>query len=265
MNVGLFLLSFLFSFSAAAQTVSDCGIKNHTTQHGEVLKYKIYYTLAGFYVGAGEVIFRNRLEQYQNKTVFHISSYGRTYSSYDWIYKVRDLYETYIDTATFLPLKFTRDIHEAGDHFYHMALFQYPQRRVQTTNGNYSFPACTQDVLSAIYYARNLDYSRCKPGDKFPFPLFLDEQVYPVYIRYLGREKLSTRFGEYQTIKFKPLLIDGTIFKGGEDMTVWVSDDENHIPVMVETPILVGKIRVYLESYQQLRFPPKGILRGGVQ
>jgi hypothetical protein len=127
-------------------------------------------------------------------------------------------------------------------------------------DGVYTIPDCTQDVLSAIYHARNIDFDRYKPGDKIPLTLFLENQVYPVYIRYLGREKIKTRTGTFNTIKFKPLLIEGTIFKGGEKMEVWVSDDDNRIPVMINTPILVGSIRVLLKSYRNLKHPGSGIL-----
>ncbi|MEK0750762.1 DUF3108 domain-containing protein, partial [Mycobacterium ulcerans] len=96
-------------------------------------------------------------------------------------------------------------------------------------------PDCVQDVLSAIYYARNIDYDRYKPGDKIPFSLFLDDEVYDIYIRYLGKEQVNTRYGTFNAIKFKPLLIKGTIFEGGEQMTVWVSDDHNKVPLRVDS------------------------------
>src|SRR5690606_12641754 len=114
---------------------------------------------------------------------------------------------------------------------------------------------CTQDILSAIFYARNIDYSKYKPGAKIPFTLFLDEQVYELYIQYLGKEKIKTRYGTFNTIKISPLLIEGTIFKGGDEMMIWVTDDKNHIPVRVSSPIIVGSIKVDLMGYSNLRNP----------
>ena len=110
-----------------------------------------------------------------------------------------------------------------------------------------SFGPCVVDVMTAVFYARCLDFSKCKKNDTIPFDLYLENKCYPIYIRYIGREeKVIGKLGKMKTIKFKPLLIEGTIFKGGEDMTVWVSDDEMKIPLYVETPILVGKIKVML-------------------
>ncbi len=243
-----------------SQQENFCGIKNKSTQSGELLTYKVFYTLAGAYIGAGEVSFSNTVETYQNKAVYHITSVGKTYKSYDLFFKVRDVYESYIDTTSMLPMKFVRNVNERNNRIYNSVLFNHTIKKAVSTNGLFPIPPCLQDVLSAIYYARNIDYSQYKIGDKIPFALFLDDEVYTIFIRYLGKEKLKTKSGIYNTIKIKPLLIEGTLFKGGEKMMVWVTDDENKIPVLVETPILVGSIIVYLSAYKNLRNKTNGIL-----
>ncbi len=227
---------------------SDCIITHRSSKHGERLTYKIYYTLAGAYVGAGEVVFDNHLEQYMQRPVWHVRGIGRTYESYDWFFKVRDSYESYIDTSSFLPLKFVRNVSEGGNKLYEQVQFDHQRMKAVSTQGVFPIKDCTYDVLSAIYYARNIDFSNRKVGDKIPLRLYLSDSMYSVYIRYLGKETIKTRFGQFQTIKFRPLLIEGTIFRGGEKMDVWVSDDDKRIPVMVNTPILVGNIRVLLSD-----------------
>ncbi len=112
-----------------------------------------------------------------------------------------------------------------------------------------------QDVLSSIYYARNINFNKYNVGDKIPFTMFLDNEIYDLYIKYMGKETVKTRYGKFRAIKFKPLLIKGTIFKGGESMTVWVSDDENHIPLRIESPISVGKVKVDMMMYKNIRYP----------
>ena len=251
--VCIYLMLVCYSSTSYSQTESFCGIRNRSTQSGEKLTYKVYYTLAGAYIGAGEALFSNTLETYQGRSVYHVIGAGRTYKSYDWFYKVNDVYESYIDTTTMLPLKFIRDVHERNSSIYNRVLFNHITKKAVSTNGLFNIPACVQDVLSSIYYARNINYNQYKPGDKIPFSLFLDDQVYNIFIRYMGKEKLTTRTGTYNTIRFKPLLIDGTIFKGGENMTVWVSDDENKVPVLIETPILLGSIKVYLMKTDNLK------------
>ncbi|HPI54618.1 MAG TPA: DUF3108 domain-containing protein, partial [Chitinophagaceae bacterium] len=88
--------------------------------------------------------------------------------------------------------------------------------------------------------------------------IFLDDEVFPVHIRYLGKQQITTKFGTFRTIKFKPKLIQGTLFKGGEQMTVYVTDDDNKIPVLIETPILVGTIKVELDKATTGRHPFNG-------
>lgn len=118
-----------------------------------------------------------------------------------------------------------------------------------------------QDVVSAVYYVRNIDFSKYKPGDKIPFDMFLDDEIFHMYVRYMGKEKVKTRYGKFNAIKIKPLLLKGTIFEGGEKMNAWISDDPNHLLLRVESPISVGKIIVDMFGYQNLRYPLTSLIR----
>jgi len=112
-----------------------------------------------------------------------------------------------------------------------------------------------QDVMSMMYYLRNINYDQYKEGDKIPFNMFLDNKVYNMYIHYIGKETIKTKYGKFKVIKLKPLLLKGNIFDGGEKMTVWITNDSNHIPVRVESPIMVGSVKIDLMYYENLRFP----------
>lgn len=232
-----------------------CGIRNTAFQAGEILTYKVFYTLANVFVGAGEATFSNTLERLNGKEVYHVVGEGKTYSFYDKFYKVRDKYESYIDTGTLQPYKFIRNVYEGGYTTYENVSFIKSAGTAVTTEGVYKVPPCIQDVVSAVFYARNIDFSNHKPGDKIPFDMFLDRQVYHLYIRYLGKETIRTKYAKFRCIKFKPLLVKGTIFEGGEKMTVWVSDDPNHIALRVESPISVGSVKVDMINYKNLRYP----------
>ncbi len=249
----LFLL-LLYFISFPLRAGNDfCNVTNTAFSEGESLTFKVFYTVAGVYVGAGEAVFNSTLETLNNRPVYHIVGDGRTYSFYDNFFKVRDKYESFIDTATLQPYKFIRNVYEGGYKKYENVTFNKVTNTAITNDGVYKVPACVQDVLSAIYYSRNIDFDKYKPGDKIPFTLFLDKEVFAMYIRYLGKETIKTKYGKFKTIKFKPLLIQGTIFEGGEKMTVWVSDDANKIPVRIESPISVGSIKVDMMSYRNLR------------
>lgn len=246
-------------FNANAQN-DFCGIKNISFQEGEKLYFKVFYNMGSIWIGAGLATFNTTLEEMNGKKVYHITGDGSTLKSYEWFYKVRDRYETYIDAETMLPAKFVRNVNEGGYKIYNNVTFNQNIGQAVSTNGVFKTPTCIQDVLSAIYYARNIDYNKYKPGDKIPFTMFLDDQVYNLYIRYVGKERITTKYGTFNTIKISPLLIQGTIFKGGEKMMVWVSDDNNHIPVRVDSPILVGSVKVDMVGYEKLRNPFTGLI-----
>lgn len=260
--IGVPLIALL-AFSTKAKTPFQdmCGIKNTAFKAGEKVTFKVYYAVAGVYVDAGTATFTNTLETLNNKPVFHIVGEGHTNSSYDWIYKVRDRYETYVDTATMQPLKFVRNVNEGGHKIYQNVTFNKTASTAVTNEGVFKVPNCVQDVVSSVFYARNIDFSNLQPNDKIAFSMFLDNEVYNMYIRYLGKEKIKTKYGKFDAIKFKPLLIKGTIFEGGENMTVWVTDDANHIPVRIESPISVGKVKIDMMGYENLRSPMTSIIR----
>lgn len=268
-NMSVSIKAILFAASLMFSRVHDdrtprrqfCGSENVTTQANESLTYGVYYTLAGIYVNAGTAVFTNSLEQFNGSTVYHIRAVGTTNSSYEWFYKVRDSYETYMDTATMKPLKFVRNINEGGYKNYENVTFNHSAKTAVTTNGVYTVPECVQDVISAVYNARNIDFNSYKIDDQIPFNLFLDNEVYNMYVRYMGKEKIKTKYGTFNAIKFKPLLLKGSIFEGGEKMTVWVSDDENRVPIRIESPIIVGSVRVDMMSYKNLRYPLKSLLK----
>lgn len=259
----LFLTTTLFILLANQLSAGDdfCGIRNNAFTDGEQIDYNIYYSALGIYINAGTASFNADVEMLNNKPVYHVVGSGTSNSNYDFIFKVRDKYESYFDTATLQPYKFIRDVNEGGFKIYENVTFNQKANTAITNKGVFKVPNCVQDVLSAIYYARNIDFNAYKPGDKIPFNMFLDNETYNLYIKYMGKEVVKTKFGKFNAIKFNPLLIKGTIFQGGEGMTVWVSDDPNHIPLRIESPIVVGSIKVDMMGYDNLRYPLTSLIK----
>lgn len=246
-------ISLLLFLSPASAQNDFCTIKNSSFKDGEKLVFKAYYNMSRIWINAGNAVFTVTSEKLDNKKVYHITGEGKTQKSYEWFYKVNDKYETFIDESTLLPHRFIRNVNEGGFRIYNNVTFNQNIGQAISTKGVYQVPKCIQDVLSAIYFARNIDYSKYQTGDKIPFKMFLDDQVYDLYIRYLGKEVIETKYGKFNAIKIAPLLIEGTIFKGGEKMAIWVSDDANHIPLRVDSPILIGSIKVDLVGFDNLR------------
>ena len=256
----IILLLVVISFPLRAGN-GFCDLKNSAFANGESITLKVFYTVVGAYFGAGEATFTTNLEKLNGKPVYHITGDGKTYSFYDKFFKVRDKYETYIDTSTMQALKFVRNVNEGGYKKYQNVVFNKTANTAVTNDGVFKVPECVQDVVSSVFYARNIDFSKLRVNDRIEFSMFLDNEVHNMYIRYLGRETIKTKFGKFNTIKFKPLLLKGEIFDGGEKMTVWVSDDANRVPVRIESPISVGKVKIDMMNYENLRYPLDGLIR----
>jgi len=251
------LLFLIFAFSAIHLSAGNdfCGLVNRSFTGGESITFKVFYNVIGFYVDAGTASFTANHARYNNRPVYHIVGLGSSNPTYDWAFRVRDRYESYIDTQTLKPVKFIRNVDEGGYKKFEDVQFNHTNGTALSNDKTFKVPSCVQDVLSAVYYARNIDFNQYKTGDKIPFTMFLDDEVHNLYIRYAGKETIKTRYGKFKSIKFKPMLIKGTLFEGGEKMTVWVTDDANHLPLRIESPITVGSVKVDMMGYRNLRYP----------
>lgn len=233
----------------------------HAFQHGEKITFTVFYNVIGLYVNAGTATFTTKETTYQNNDVFHVVGEGATNSKYDWIFKVRDRYESYFRTDNLKPLKFVRNVHEGDYKRYEEVVFDHENKTAVTNKGVIRIPGSIQDVISSLYYARNIDYNKYKKGDQINFNMFLDNEIHNMYIRYLGKENIKTKYGTFRAIKIKPLLLKGNVFDGGEKMTIWVTDDANRIPVRIESPLTVGKIKVDMMQYSNLKYPLTALAR----
>ncbi len=258
----LVVLVLFLHFSLIAQ---DCSQENKAFQFGERIDYTIYYHLAGVWVGAGDVYFKVDSSLINNRLYYHFNSYGTTFKKYDWIYKVRDKYEAYTLVDGFKPLRFKREVNEGSTYIREDYIFKQNEKKVVTlrqleedepmVKDTVDMKDCSFDVLSMIYFARNIDFSNAAIDEKIPIRIFIDNEGYDSYIRYLGVKTIKIKeLGTFRCIVFSPLLIEGTIFNGGEDMTVWVTDDKNRVPLLIETPILVGSIRARANKFEGLRY-----------
>lgn len=260
----------IFLFIGIALAIStyaqECKSRENSFDFGERVDYTIYYHLAGIWVSAGEVYFEVDSMKLANRNFYHFNSIGQTFKKYDWIYKVRDHFESIVDPVSFRPIRFKRSVNEGSTFIREDYLFKQKSNEIitlrqteesaPTVRDTIPLQACSFDVMTMIYYARNIDFSDVKEGEKVPIKLILDNETHESYIRYLGKKEIKIKdLGKFRCILFSPLLIEGTIFNGGEDMTVWVTDDKNRVPLYIETPILVGSIRARAHKLEGLKYP----------
>ncbi len=254
----------IFSRPASAQQ-PVCSDVNTTFKTGELITYDVVYNWGFIWINAGKVEFKVNSKNYMNRPVYYLDAFGTTLKAYDWIFKVRDHYQSIIDSATFKPMWFSRNTYEDGYTVDNTYVYNYSKKQIFSKTENTDTPRkldtialkpCTQDLLSIIYHARNIDFTKYKAGDKIPVSLIIDGKIYDLFIRYHGKEEITTRDkNTYMCHKFTALLVEGTIFNAGEDLTVWVTDDKNHIPVLVEAKILVGSVKAVLTGATGLKSP----------
>lgn len=241
--------------------VDACQIDNLTFQVGEDLVYTVYYNWNFVWLTAGEVRFQ--VEDAGDE--YHLVMTDRSYKSYEWLYKVRDRYDTYIDKSTLLPRLSTKTIKQGDYRLYDKTVLDQKERKVTTWRGKtedhtkekiFEVENCLHDMISIIYHARNINFDDAQKGQAFPLEIFMDNTIYPLKMRYLGKEqeKKVKGVGKFNTILFSPEVIEGKIFKEDDQMKVWATDDRNKLPVLIESPVSVGAIKVVLKSYKGLRY-----------
>jgi len=240
--------------------ISPCSIDNKAFKHGEKVTYKLYYNWNFVWLPAGEVVFK--VKELEN--TYHLSAFGRTFKSYEWFYKVRDRYDTYVDKETLLPQTSIRDILEGKYTLYDKTTFEQGSNRAYSLRGktkataerkSYPVKGCMHDILSMIYYTRNMELEHLQEGTKIPLKIFMDEETWPLEMTYRGKEsnKKVKGLGRFDVIRLSPEVIAGEIFEEGTEMNIWVSDDANKVPLLIESPLSVGSVKAVLQDYKGLR------------
>ncbi len=224
---------------------------NNAFKAGEFVKYRVHYGM----IDAGEATLKVEESKYKfgDREAFHIVGEGKSLGSFDWFFKVRDHYETYIDKQGMFPHRFIRQCDEGGYKINQDYTFAPEKRAYKDSKGDaYFTPDFVQDMLSSYYYARTLDYSNAKKGDVFTIMTLVDDELYPLAMKYLGKEQIKVDAGTFNCIKFAPVVQKGRVFKKEEDLCVWITDDANHLPVLAKAKIMVGSIKMELMQYSGL-------------
>jgi hypothetical protein len=228
---------------------------NVAFKEGEVLTYRLHYGALNAGVAVLEV--KPDLIDVSGRKVYHIVGRGYTTGSTDWFYKVRDRYETYLDKDAMLPWLFVRRVDEGGYKFSQDYAFNHYTKKVDVGNGEkYDVPLGVQDMVSGFYTARNLDLSKAKEGDIFSIDCFVDKELWPLKIKFVGREEIETDIGKFKALRFRPIVQKGRVFKKEEDLNVWISDDKNHIVLRAQANIIIGSVKMDITKAENLANEP---------
>ena len=241
----LFIVFLFFSSGIFSQN-------NLPYKVGEYAAYKVSF--GPIWVGYADLEIK-AITAINQKPSFHIIGKGKTAPFFDWFFKVRDVYETFIDTSTLLPLVFNRHVNEGGHLINQQYKFNHKDSNVVTQDSTFIIPINIQDMLSALFYARTFKKESIINGDSFYVPIFMDDENYYLEIKYLQNEILETKWGKVDCMAFQPKMQEGRVFEDGEEMKIWISDDANHLLLRVETKVWAGTIKAVLDDYKELKYP----------
>lgn len=251
------ILLFVFTISLLATSAAQNDLRkvnNEAFRPGEVLKFRIHY---GF-VDAGEATLevKSDIQNFGGRDCYHMIGTGKSVGAFNLFFKVRDRYESVVDKEAIIPWFFVRRINEGGYIKNQNVSFNQYTDSAKSEKATISVPDNTQDLISAFYFARTMDFTNAVVGDIFEITGYLDDEIFPMNLKFLGRETVKSRKGTFKCLKLRPMLQEGRVFKDQEDMTIWVSDDKNKIPVRVQTNILVGSIKMDLVDFANLANAP---------
>ncbi|MEZ4910716.1 MAG: DUF3108 domain-containing protein [Saprospiraceae bacterium] len=262
----VFAVVVIVMYLGASGFMSDsnkgCSIDNTAFHSGEHLVYKAYYNWQFIWIPAGEAVF----DIVEKGNIYDVTVTGTTYKSYDAFFRVRDYFHSKIDKRTMYPIEFVRIVEE-GDYRkfdslvfireLNSAISYSGKTRKTATKKVVRLDECTHDLLSVLYFMRNINVNNYNIGDHIPTNVLFEDTQYPIRVRYNGKEndKSIKGLGTFNTIEVVPDLITGTVFKDGNKMHVWVTDDKNKLPLLIESPLAVGSAKAILKSYKGLRNP----------
>jgi hypothetical protein len=246
----LFIILLLAGSFAFAQVVKNNG--EPVFKVGERLDYRLRY---GFITAAeASIRVEESTAQFDNNPVFHLVAEGRTAGTFNIFYKVRNRYDSYVDKKTMAPYLYTENIREANYRRNDKARFYQEEKKVVSNNGTFKSNGQTFDVVSAYYFARNLNISALTEGDTFSLDYFLHDGISKMDIQYVGKEVVKTSLGYVRCIKFSPSIQPGRIFRKNSKLYLWITDDANRIPVKAHVEILVGSVTLELISAEGLKY-----------
>ncbi|MDP3314370.1 DUF3108 domain-containing protein [Lutibacter sp.] len=253
------LFTLLLSLGLFAQPSKGMKtITNHAFKHGEWLKFRMSYSN---FLNAGYSTIQVSELKTNGRDAFHIAGIGKSTGLVSLFFTVKNDYQTYMYKETLQPYKFIRKINEGGYTKDLEILFDYETKQATVKDFKHNkidrYPIGTniQDMMSALYFLRNQDMSSLKVNDQIDLKMFIDDEVVSFKLHFLGKEVIRTKFGKIRALKFRPLVQTGRVFKEQESLTIWVSDDDNKIPLQIKASLAVGSLRADLDEFKGLAHP----------
>ncbi|WP_162343166.1 DUF3108 domain-containing protein [Cyclobacterium salsum] len=235
--------------------------KNQAFGKGETLTFNVSY----FFINAAEakMVISDDIHRVNGKPAYKIDVYGKTLNIFKLFY-VKDNWGTYIDTARIVPYRSYRHIEEGNYRKHEVIDFDQDDGKAEVKlydreNENlvktqkFDVPYQVQDIVSGYYLLRTMDFQGLRKGDEISIKGFFDEKNYNLKLIYEGKDEVSTSLGDFDTHVFSPVMPSNKLFRGKKPIKMWITADENRIPVKIKASMVVGSINMDIVSAEGLR------------
>lgn len=259
------LIATLLFFGITSKSQAQCTIENNYFQAGEQMTYDLYIKFAATIKG-GYASLSTQSVQYDGKDAYKMSLVSESQGFARKMFALNDTLACYM-SKDLQPLAYTKDAHEGDDHTIEKLTYSYSGddvkiRTVRHKNGTFrfdetlDFSGCTYDLMSILFYARTLDYPNMKSGSQTTVNFVTGKSKVSMRIAYNGKEVVKANDGKkYNCMKLTLYIQDEAFDNGKEAMKVYITDDNNRMPVRLETKLKVGSTRVVLKSYKGNKHP----------
>ncbi|CAA7195496.1 DUF3108 domain-containing protein [Chryseobacterium nematophagum] len=227
----------------------------------ESITFRIHY---GF-INAGNATLITQKTNYKGTPHLYVKGTGQTTGAVKAFFKVDDLYESFINIETGLPSFYVRNVKEGSYRQHYETAFNHDNNTLILTdkktpaNGSKVIKSVKgiQDMLSCFYYLRSRNQSELKEGAIINMNVWIDDEMFPFQLKVVGTENLKTKFGTINCLKIIPSVKSGRVFKEKEGVTMWVSNDANHIPMLLKAELAVGSLKASIDEFKNIKYPLK--------
>jgi hypothetical protein len=254
----LVLMALWISDKAVCQEFTYRKIDNGAFDVGEKLKFKVYYQsfITGkVNAGTATLEVENTARQFHHRKVYHIIGNGKSNPAFDMFFKVRDRFESYMDKDALIPHLFIRRTREGGYTRDDDVYFDHKEGLAKSSRTTKPITPNIQDIISAVYYMRTINFDDAAVGQNYSIDFFLDDSAYVSVVQFVGREIVETELGIFRCLTFKPMVATGEVFSNPYPMKLWVTDDQNKLPVLAKSEVIVGSVVMELTGFSGLRNP----------
>lgn len=240
--------------------------QNTAIGDSEKLVYSATYNMSGILNELAQVTMETSTVKTSKTTLLRLKCTAATYSKWDSFFKIRDLYESYVSPISLTPYLHIREINEGGYYKYMKYTFKHSSgyvkslkkkkrrdgtiweenKKVFTSNG-------TNDLVTTLYKLRTIDFSNLSIGQSKSFKVIFDNEEHIVHFKYLGTENINSAIGSKTCYKLAISISNNNVLKGSNDNLLWLSADENKIPIYAKFKIAVGNGELKIKSASGLK------------